>query len=300
MCSSIRLWISPRHRAHGLLAVLLLVAAMAAPWGAQADQEPECSIPFKPPVKKVEGLPKMGEVSGLAASKRYPGWGWMIRDSGHPPLLYTLRFDDGEARTRVVPVPGASNRDWEDINYSVGPDGKGRLWVVESGQSGKARFIYEILEPDPATALTAKLVRRYTYAYPDRGYNTEASFMFNGDLVLVAKTNPARLYRFDKALSPNGVNKPAFVGVLRSPQKPSVSRLSPDGRFLVTASHQTVHVYRNGGDLGSLKDLIAGPPVIVEKASPGDNVESGDFFPWNSCSLLLLAESHNTYWMRPR
>jgi hypothetical protein len=38
----------------------------------------------------------------------------------------------------------------------------------------------------------------------------------------------------------------------------------------------------------------------VEKASPRDNVESGDFFPWNSCNLLLLAESHNTYWLRPR
>lgn len=243
----------------------------------------------------------MGEVSGLAASKRYPGWGWMIRDSGHPPWLYTLRFVNGLAITRIVTVPGASNRDWEDVNYSVGPDGRGRIWAVESGQSGKSRFIYEILEPDPATAVKAKLLNRYQYAFPDKGYaNVEASFMFDGDLVLATKTNPSRLYRFEKALSATSVNKPVFQGALPVNEKPSVARLSPDKRFLMASTHRRMHVYKNTGDLQSLQDLIANKPVVEEMVAPGDNVESGDFFPWGSCDLLLLAESHNTYWIRKK
>jgi hypothetical protein len=181
----------------------------------------------------------------------------------------------------------------------VGPDGQGRIWAMESGQSGKNRFIYEILEPDPATALAARLLRRYAYAFPDLGrVNVEASFVFEDDLVLVTKTNPPRLYRFEDPLSPTRVNKPVFQGTLQQNEKPSVARLSPDKRFLVLSTHQRMHVYKNEGDLGSLRDLIAGKPVLNRQATPGDNVEAGDFFPWGSCDLLLLAESHNLYWIR--
>jgi hypothetical protein len=268
------------------------------PKPAPKPAEPDCTTPFRPPVKRVDGLPHMGEVSGLAASKRHPGWGWMIRDSGHPPFLYSLRFVNGEAQIRTLLVPGATNRDWEDVNYSVGPDGQGRIWVVESGQSGKNRYIYEILEPDPATARIARLLNRYSYAFPDlRRANVEASFIFDGDLVLVTKTNPPRLYRFDK-LSPGSLNKPALQGTLQQNEKPSMARVSPDKRFLVNSTHQQLFVYENKGDLDDLRDLIADKPVLNLQTTPRDNVESGDFFPWGSCDLLLLAESHNFYWIR--
>ena len=58
-----------------------------------------------------------GEASGLVASSRYPGWGWMIRDSGHPPDLYAVRFPAALAPhlMRAIRVLGAANVDWEDI-----------------------------------------------------------------------------------------------------------------------------------------------------------------------------------------
>ena len=95
-------------------------------------------------------------MSGLAASHRYPGVGWMIRDSGNPPSLYTLRLAGGaQPRVREIPVLGAENRDWEDLAYGFGPDGKGRLWIIESTQSHRDPYIYEVVEPDPAARGTS-------------------------------------------------------------------------------------------------------------------------------------------------
>jgi hypothetical protein len=54
--------------------------------------------------------PGKGEVSGLAASHRLPGVGWMIRDSGKPASLYSLRLDGSRPRVHEIPVIGAHNR----------------------------------------------------------------------------------------------------------------------------------------------------------------------------------------------
>ena len=150
-----------------------------------------------------DGLPEASkEASGMVASKRHPGVGWLIRDSGHPASLYAFRLGAGPVdRIREIPVPGAENRDWEDLVYTLGPDGQARLWVIESGQSGGAKYLYEIAEPDPERDVAAVLLGRYRYAFPDRSWaNTESAFAFAGRLVLVTKTSPGRVYHFDRPL----------------------------------------------------------------------------------------------------
>src|SRR5437660_187171 len=100
----------PGHRSGGRRRARLAVLAALAGAGAG------CQIAPRGAQRTAEGLPKeSGEASGFAASQRYPGALWMIRDSGHPPDLYALRFDpDGVATNRVMPVAGANNHDWED------------------------------------------------------------------------------------------------------------------------------------------------------------------------------------------
>jgi hypothetical protein len=239
-----------------------------------------------------------GELSGLATSKRYPGVVWAMRDSGHPASLFALRVDAaGQPTAREIPVPGADNADWEDISYTVGPDGLGRLLVVESGQGGKPTSIYEIAEPDPDTATTAKLLQRYSYAYPDRRVNTEASFVYEGQLVLATKTFPARLYRFERPLATGVVNRPVFVGKLTWSKGISMAKASEDGRVLVTATHDTVAVYCQAGP-PSLAGFVDRPQDGLAFTFPLDNVESGDFFPSAQGKLLFVAESKNLYWMQ--
>ncbi|MGH9037579.1 MAG: hypothetical protein ACRD0O_17620, partial [Acidimicrobiia bacterium] len=171
---------------------VVLAASLVSPAEGQAGGG--CRSPVR--AQEITRLPAgHGEISGFVASRRHPGVGWMIRDSGHPASLYSLRFGGrGRPRAREVRVLGAENTDWEDMSYSVGPDGRGRLWIVESTQSRRDPFIYEVLEPDPDQGRAVPLKRRYRFRYPDRRFaNTEASFFYNGDLILVTKTSPARL-----------------------------------------------------------------------------------------------------------
>ncbi|MGH9039065.1 MAG: hypothetical protein ACRDZ3_02420, partial [Acidimicrobiia bacterium] len=43
-----------------------------------------------------------GEISAFVASRRHPGTGWMIRDSGKPASLYSLRIANGRPVVREV------------------------------------------------------------------------------------------------------------------------------------------------------------------------------------------------------
>ncbi|MGH9039372.1 MAG: hypothetical protein ACRDZ3_03990 [Acidimicrobiia bacterium] len=243
------------------------------------------------------GLPHdSAEASGVVASPNHPGVAWMIRDSGHPPSLYALWFGpDGVAEAKEIPVEGASNKDWEDITYGYTSDGTGVLWVVESGQGGGGgRIVYEIAEPDPQTATTVRPLARYRYSYPDRSSNTEAAFTWDNHLVLVSKNFPAHVYIFE-SLSASGMNKPRYVGDLTDANGISVAKPSPDGRWLATATHETVSLYRNAGAPGTLEGFMNQEPFHVMVAAPEDNVEAGDFYPVGECQLLLLSETRNTY-----
>jgi hypothetical protein len=256
------------------------------------------------PGHSAEGLPSLpsgtGEVSGLAASSAYPGWGWMVRDSGHPASLYAVSLhDDRRLSVREVPVEGAHNRDWEDIVYEARSGGRGRLWILESGQSGGNRYLYEVEEPDPTSAATARLVARYSYRYPDGDFNTEAALLDQGHLVLVAKTNPSRVYRFRDPLVAEAENRPDFVGVLPDSQYVSVARLAPDGRVLVLADHGKIWVYESPTPGQGVAGLVGKDPARVTRVASGDNVESGDWFPSQGCAFVLMAESSNVYGLSP-
>lgn len=293
-CSSLR---------PGPRSAVILVSAALVSIGIPAARAAGAGCGALGPARKtVEGLPRdSGEASGLVSSPRYPGAAWMVRDSGHPANLYALRFNpDGTATSREIPVPGATNRDWEEITWTPGPDGSGRLWIVESGQGGGGRVIYELAEPDPDSATSVRPLARYSYAYPDGSANTEAAFTWDGDIVLVTKNFPARVYRFTDGLRPGITNKPDFVGELSDSNGVSVAKPSPDGRWLATATHDTVSMYRNSSAPGTLEGFLDREPTHLMVAAPDDNVEAGDFYPTGGCSLVLLAETRNTYRLDPQ
>jgi hypothetical protein len=225
----------------------------------------------------------------------------MIRDSGHPPSLYAVRFlAGGRSAVREIRVAGAENTDWEDVAYARNRDGTGRLYVVESGQTGRDHYVYKIPEPDPLGPNRSVRFRRYRYAYPrGRHFNTEAAFFHQGRLVLVTKTSPARVYRFEGRLSSRRVNRPRFVGVLRGAQTVSVTRVSPDGQVLVAANHSRLYIYRSAVAAAALSQFVGRQPDRSEVVATGDNIEAGDFFPFRRCALLLAAESKNIYRLAP-
>lgn len=258
----------------------------------------ECRFPAR--VQAEAQLPSgNGEASGAVASQRFDGVGWFIRDSGNPASLYSFRWSNGRHEVREIPVTGASNRDWEDLVYTLGPDGRGRLFIVESGQSGGDRFIYEVPEPDPDATRTAP-AKKFRYTYPDLApgrSNTEAAFAVGRHLALVAKTSPGRIYRFDE-LSEGSVNRGKYMGPLVDADRVSVVRLSGDRRTMVAASHTQAWVYEGLPPATPIRGVVGKKANRITRIDEDVNVEAGDWFPDGSCQLLLLAENRNTYRLR--
>jgi len=280
-----------------VLATLLAVVPLGTVDHRPARAGTGCQVAPSRAIRTPEGLPKeSGEASGFASSRQYLGALWMIRDSGHPADLYALRFNpDGVATSRVMPVAGAENRDWEDVTRFDMADGRSALWIVESGQSGSNRFVYEVPEPDPDHDVVARATARYAYAYPDSKSNTESAFTYDNKLVLVTKSFPARVYRFDKPLSTSGVNVPTLVGELSDSRGVSVAKPSPDRHWLVTATHDTLFLYRNRGS-GSLEDFLDREPFHALVFAHDDNVEAGDFDPaFGDCTMIFASEQRNSY-----
>jgi hypothetical protein len=252
-----------------------------------------------------------GEMSAFVASGSHPGWGWGIRDSGRPASLYAIKpASGGTVAVREFPAYGLQNSDWEDMAWTPGlVPGTGHLWVLENVGNGwtGSRWIYQFDELDPEgppapppvvptpppPPTQASLVGAYEWAYPDAQVNTETMFVFDGDLVVVTKTQPSRVYRFHDPLVQSVVNVPTYVGTLPAGERLSVAALSADQRTLAVSSHGKLDVYENRGDPHDLAALISNP--VVRHVMPADNREGGSFFPHGSCDLLLVAESR-TIW----
>jgi hypothetical protein len=152
--------------------------------------------------------------------------------------------------------------------------------------------------PPPPPPPPATLVGAYQWAYPDTQVNTETMFFFDDHLVVVTKTEPSRVYRFDEPLQAGVLNVPSYIGTLPVGKLLSIAALSVDERTLAVASHGKVDVYENRGDVHDLAALISNHVFRQDMAS--DNREGGSFFPYGSCDLLLTAESKRLWRLEHR
>ena len=300
-----------------VVTVLLLIPLLAGDIESHRGQLPAaggrpCGPNWGPAVEigRIPGRRK--EVSGFVSSPRYPGVAWMVRDSGNPTVLYSFEIrppgspgsgTGRSIRSRSFPVPGATNGDWEDIAYTTGPDGRGRLWISDNINRHTApKTFWELLEPDPDRDREATVVGRYRWEYPDfpgGSADTETAFFLGGKLAVVSKTDPSRVYRFDGPLDPSAVNRPTPVATVPAGVRMVLGSTSGDERLFVTSStrNQTAWVYANSHDPPDVAGVVDRPPVFTRKLSRSQR-EAGDFFPFDGCDIVLLSERQNV-WLLP-
>ena len=154
----------------------------------------------------------LSELSGLAASRQYPGIFWGHSDSGDRSRLFAIRADG--SCVAEIEVEGAANKDWEDIAL----DNK-TLYVADMGNNSNKRddlCIYKLTEPEPKDSKVR--ARKIRVAYPDQvefppqktewRYDCEAVFVFHGKLHVLTKhrlagspffpSDSTVLYRLDR------------------------------------------------------------------------------------------------------
>jgi len=142
------------------------------------------------------------EASGMAASRRNPGVVWVHNDSGARPLVYAV---DRRGRTAAVyRLGGARARDWEDMAYGPGPNGRGSfLYVGDIGDNGRRRTdcaVYRLPEPKIGASSTNVPAVRRAFRYPDGPHNAEALLVHpkTGVVYIVTKeeSGVAGVYKF--------------------------------------------------------------------------------------------------------
>ncbi|MFM7320495.1 MAG: hypothetical protein ACKO5K_03090 [Armatimonadota bacterium] len=259
------------------------------------------AIPSQPPTPLVPVATvahgPVSEISGIVASRRFPGTYWVHNDSGDrarifamdakgtvlmPPFLkggYRIGADDSKdpkPQWPGLPVDGATNYDWEDI----ATDGD-HLFIADTGNNGNARrdlAVYVLSEPNPLAVESAHVLRRIPVAYPDqKGFPDPADWTFDCEAMFVHK---GRLHFLTKHRAPGKIGIPQNgtklyrlegehtdrVNVLRKLDAVpdlggwiTAADVSPDGRTLAVLCHAPVaSVWLF--DLGKSGDrLLSGP-----------------------------------------
>jgi hypothetical protein len=139
-------------------------------------------------ITKVGELPDViGESSGLAMAR--PGKTfWTHNDGGSKSELYEI--DQSGKLLRTLPLPGAENRDWEDLTE----DAEGNVYIGDFGNNSNIRHDLTIYKVNPAHPEKIDSIR-FSYsdqkAFPpqekERNFDCEAFFWHADSLYLFSK-----------------------------------------------------------------------------------------------------------------
>ncbi|MDN3359906.1 hypothetical protein [Actinomadura sp. DC4] len=249
-----------------LLVSFAVLAVVAAPGAALADDGRRRLCTIKDP--------RIGESSGLAASRRHPGIVYTFNDSGGRPQVYALGPD---CRTRAtLTFAGAVNRDWEAM--ALGPDG---IYVGDIGDNldGAWPYVTVYRIPEPASLRSQTLrATAYRIKYADGPRNAETMMIDprSGRLYIASKAFGDSLYEGPKKLRTGTFN--IMHKVSGAPFYATDGAFAPDGRSFVIRGYWDAEIYRAPGK------KIADVPIPSQKQGEGIT------FTADGRSLLVSSE----------
>jgi hypothetical protein len=263
-----------------LLSVLLPAAAASSPTAVRA---PSIDIPNR--VRCSFDSEDLGEVSGLALSRRHPDVVWMTNDSGGGPYLYAV--DAATCRTRAtLTLLDTPARDHEALATGTDAEGRDVIWIGDIGDNQDlwpyAR-IHKVVEPsrlrDQAVPVTT-----YRFTYPGGPENAEA---------ILADPDSERLWVITKEAGQGGLYAlPSPMSDSRTPmraKKVSTARalitdaaMSPDGERYVVRDYLSAEVFTGV------------PPGTAEARFRLPFQPQGEAVTWTADGLSLLVASEGS------
>lgn len=242
----------------------------------------------------------LDELSGLAASRKYPGVYWGHNDSGNPAELWALTRQ-GHVLARV-PVKDAPNVDWEDIAID---DQHDQLYVSDMGNNNRTRtrgYIYRFDEPDPAKPAAIHPTAKWTILYHDKPFDCESLFVWRGWGYVMPKLRSfgsPMLYRFPLTETDQPVTLQPVEELSAVHGPVTGADISTDGKWMAVLTVLGPYVFEIDGDpLKSLKAKPTGHAVFVAikeesicfvKDGLLVGTEEGDLFVFNWAQLGMKA-----------
>ena len=219
----------------------------------------------------------LNEISGIVASRRYPGFFWVHNDSGGEAAVYLI--NSKAEKIAQVKVEGLQNRDWEDI--AIGPGNKGGhdlLYIAETGDNRAAYGTYYIyIFEEPGVDLDNRTQRlfideyeTYTYQYPDGARDAETLLVdpLNQDIWIISKREPqVNVYRLPSA--GRGTNVYTLEKTCSIPFHEIVGgEISSDGTELLLKNYLSVFYWSRGPEEGWAEVLERAPVVLPYSPEP--------------------------------
>ena len=214
------------------------------------------------------------EASGLAPSRRNPGYLWTEEDSGNPNEIQLLS-KDGTVVARFT-IDGSVNRDWEDMAVGPGPvAGETYIYVADIGDN-KLRYPEKVIYRFPEPAIAGQklpFVGHVTNAdviklqLPDGPQNAEAILIDPGtkDLYILSKGDRSEAY---VATYPQSLTQTTMMtSLLLMPfDKVTSAGISADGSEVMIRTYSQLFYYkRQPGE--SITDLLKRAPRLLPLAS---------------------------------
>lgn len=204
-------------------------------------------------------IPSIQEASGIADSKKNPGYLWVEEDSGNPPLLTLLKHNGNVQKT--VYLKGATNRDWEDIVLSGT-----NLYIGEIGDNTAVYTDYAFyVFPEPDLVVdTITIFQKISFKYPDGSHDAEAFLVdpSTSDIYIITKRdNPSRIYKLTAPLSTSSSNTAQLVGNLNYNGVVSAT-LSADAKEIIVKTYFGLNYYtKNSSD--KIEDALQKIPKAI-------------------------------------
>ena len=137
--------------------------------------------------------PRVSESSGLVASPTHDGLVWTVNDSGHTASVFGVSLRSGRT-VAVLRLRDTDARDWESMAAGRLADGRGVLWIGDTGDNSGTResIVLRLVRepeqlPDDGRAVDVTPVS-LRVRYPDGPHDVEALVLTqDGRLLLVTK-----------------------------------------------------------------------------------------------------------------
>jgi hypothetical protein len=208
--------------------------------------------------------PVIQEASGIADSKKNPGYLWVQEDSGHPTELYLLKHNG--VVEKKLRINGVTFRDCEDMVLS-GAD----IYLGEIGDNNSMHAeyaFYKFLEP----LLSENAISHFEtirFRYPDGSHDAEAFLVDpsgNAIYIITKRDAQSKIYKLTPPFS-SSVHVAEAVGQL--PYGGVVSAaISADRKEIIIKTYFELGHYKVGNGESIESALSKTPALIPYRAEP--------------------------------
>ena len=225
---------------------LFVVFGLMGACGFDNGQQSHLKDEIRPCEKKIYGTVddrSLKEISGIDASRIYPGTYYVHNDSGDGAYLY--RIDKDAKVLSKKKIRGAESVDWEDLSVGPCPDGS-CVYIADFGNNNHQRDVFDIYRVPE----NSDRGERFRFRYPDSERHNAEAFAINpkdGSMFVIRKTrqDTNTLFKFPSLRSDVMTLKKVCDFTHIGDQRVTGADIHHDGSSMLIRTYDWVYEFRN-------------------------------------------------------